>query len=107
MFKDRRDRDYEGFSVTPLFRYVDSRYAECSGYHAHRRLRRVRPLSRLHQTEPLQFKEATFSLTFQNLFDTRYISTINNSQDDSLSTDSTTYKVGAPFTVVAGVKFSF
>ena len=54
-----------------------------------------------------EFKEATFSLTFQNLFDTRYISTINNSQDDSLSTDSTTYKVGAPFTVVAGVKFTF
>lgn len=107
LFKAGVTGTYEGFSVTPLFRYVDSRYADVqdtmriAGYG-------VFDLY-LAYTKPnlWQFKEATFSLTFQNLFDTRYISTINNSQDDSLSTDSTTYKVGAPFTVVAGVKFSF
>jgi iron complex outermembrane receptor protein len=97
----------EGFSVTPLFRYVDSRYADVqdtqriAGYG-------VFDLY-LAYTKPnlWKFKEATFSLSFQNIFDTRYIATINNSQDDSLASASTTFKPGAPFTVIAGMKLTF
>lgn len=107
MFKAGVTGTYEGFSATPFFRYIDSRYADVqdtmriAGYG-------VFDLY-LAYTKPdlWKFKEVTFSLAFQNILDTRYISTINNSQDDSLSTASTTYKVGAPFTVLAGVKFMF
>ncbi len=107
MFKAGVTGTCEGFSVTPLFRYVDSRYADVqdtqriAGYG-------VFDLY-LAYTKPnlWKFKEATFSLSFQNIFDTRYIATINNSQDDSLASASTTFKPGAPFTVIAGMKLTF
>lgn len=107
LFKAGVTGTYEGFSVTPLFRYVDSRYADVqdtqciAGYG-------VFDLD-LSYTKPnlWTFKQAVFSLGFQNIFDTRYIATINNSNDDSLSSASTSFKPGAPFTVIAGIKLTF
>lgn len=50
------------------------------------------------------FRSLNFSLEFDNIFNKRYISVIN-AMDDAIT--GTTYGVGAPFSVKAGISFSF
>jgi iron complex outermembrane receptor protein len=97
---------YKGLSVTPTYRYIDSRYGDIEnkqqvdGYH-------LLDLS-MHYTIPnvLKSKEVTLSLDFQNILDQRYIGVIRTS-DDSTSDSSIYYYPGAPFNVVAGIKLAF
>ena len=97
---------YKGFSATPLYRYVDSRYGDIQngeqvqGYH-------LVDLYLAYDVPGLwKCKQVTFSLDFQNILDQRYIGIIRQSSDSGQSS-SATYYPGAPFTVVAGVNIKF
>jgi iron complex outermembrane recepter protein len=97
---------YKRFTATPTYRYMDCRYGDIQneqkvdGYH-------IVDLS-LAYTIPdiLKSKEVTLSLDFQNILDQRYIAVIRSS-DDSVNDSSIYYYPGAPFTVVAGIKYQF
>jgi iron complex outermembrane receptor protein len=107
LFKVGATGTYKGFSVTPLFRYVDERYADVQDTRSVAGYGVFDAYLSYTKTDLWKFKEVTFSLSFQNIFDTRYIATISTSDDDSLSTASTSFNPGAPFTVLAGIKCSF
>lgn len=107
MFKVGATGTYKGFSATPLFRFVDQRYADVQDRHSIDSYGVCDLYLAYTKPDLWKFKEVTFTLSFQNIFDTRYIGTIITSDDDSLSSSSTTFKPGSPFTVLAGVKVSF
>lgn len=97
---------WQDLSVTPLYRYVGSRYGDAQN------TQKIGAYSvadiyteyALHDLGKL--KDATIGLSFLNVTDAKYIGIIKNDQDSSGST-SVTYYPGAPFTAVAtfGVKF--
>lgn len=97
---------YKGLTATPTYRYIDCRYGdienkqEVDGYH-------IVDLSMAYTIpDVLKSKQITFTLDFQNILDQRYIAVIRTS-DDSTTDSSIYYYPGAPFNVVAGVKFEF
>lgn len=96
------------FEITPRMRYIGKRYGdaehkeEVSSY-------TVFDLKISYIKEEIPFlpqaKNLGISLEFDNIFNKKYISLIN-AMDDTLS-GSTTYGVGAPFTVKASVSIAF
>jgi iron complex outermembrane receptor protein len=89
-----------GFSITPMVRYLSSRFADIENK------QRVEgyPLADLHASySPREgiFKDLTLSFSIVNLFDKRYIGLINTS-DFSLS-NSTSFYPGASRTVMGGI----
>ncbi len=96
---------YAGFELVPMMRYVGERYADVEhqeriGDHFLADLM----LSYTHKNL-LKSESVRLSLEMYNLFDKRYVSTINVSDDNRAGAAS--YLVGAPFTVVvrAGINF--
>lgn len=96
---------YAGFELVPMMRYVGERYADVEhkeriGDHFLADLMLSYTHKNLLKTESMRL-----SLEMYNLFDKRYVSTINVSDDTRAG--STSYLVGAPFTVVlrAGINF--
>ncbi len=96
---------YDGFEVVPMVRYVGERYADVEhkeriGDHFLADLMLSYTLKNVLKAESMRF-----SLEFNNLFDKKYVSVINVSDDNRAG--STSYYPGAPFTVVMRAAVSF
>ncbi|WP_035257818.1 TonB-dependent receptor [Desulfatirhabdium butyrativorans] len=96
---------WEQLEIVPMLRYIGERYGdaehkeEIGGY-------TVADLKMGYTMKDILWsRQVKFSLQFLNLFDRRYISMINAS-DDSRS-GSTSYSAGAPFTTLAMASIEF
>jgi len=96
---------YGPFSVTPLFRWMSTRYGDIQN------TQRVDGnfLTDLYMSYDIKVakyaQDVRLSLSILNLFDKRYIGLINTS-DFALS-NSTTFYPGAPLTVMGGIMVKF
>jgi iron complex outermembrane recepter protein len=96
---------YDGFEVVPMMRYVGERYADVEhkeriGDHFLADLMLSYTLKNVLKAEDMRF-----SLEFYNLFDKKYVSVINVSDDNRAG--STSFLPGAPFTVVMRASVNF
>lgn len=98
---------YSDLAITPWVSYIGQRYGD---------LMHTQPIAsttllnlNIDYTKKhfIAFKDVTFSLSFMNLLNRRYISTINAPDSNFSMYSQTTYQVGAPFTVVGSVCMSF
>lgn len=94
----------DGFSITPVFRFNSTRYGLADNTQA------VRPYALVDVTASYEFgtklglTPMTVSAGVTNLFDHRYISAISVTETNL---NSTSYFVGAPRTIFAGMSASF
>ncbi|MCX7822557.1 MAG: TonB-dependent receptor [Syntrophobacterales bacterium] len=99
---------WKNFEIIPKVRYIGKRYGDAE-HKEEVPSYAVFDLKISYTKENLPFisqvKNLGMSLEFDNIFNKKYISLIN-AMDDALS-GSTTYGVGAPFTVKASISLAF
>jgi len=96
---------YDEFEIVPMIRYLTDRYGDAEhkekiGDYL------VTDLNLSYTKRKLSFTDALkISLQFHNLFDNKYVSVINSSDDNRAGKAS--YYVGAPFTTVLSLSMGF
>lgn len=101
MFKFAPTWEQYGFAVTPVVRYIGTRYGDTENKEKIGNYTVVDLHLAYTLKELLGLKKFTIGLDFINLFDRRYVGQINTS-DFALS-NSVTYYPGAPFTVMSSI----
>lgn len=96
---------YSGLEIVPMFRYVGERYGDAEhkeniGDYFLADLKIGYTMKNISIIESMKL-----SMELQNIFNTKYVSLINASDDSRAG--STSYYVGAPFTVVMKVSMEF
>jgi len=96
---------YDEFEIVPMIRYLTDRYGDAEnkgkiGDYL------VTDLNLSYTNKKLSFTDALkISLQFHNLLNREYVSVINSSDDTRAG--STSYYVGAPFTIVLSISMVF
>ncbi len=96
---------YKNFEFTPILRYVGTRYGDAEHKESVDDYVTM-DLQLSYKFDKLPYgKSLKASLEFYNVFDTEYVSLINASDDSRAG--STSYYVGAPFTMLGKLSLSF
>lgn len=95
---------YQNFEIIPQVKYVGKRYGDAQNREEVSSYTVIDLKISYTKGNLLSLKNFKAFLEFDNLFDKKYIAVIN-AQDDAVQ--GTSYLVGAPFTVRAGISFSF
>lgn len=96
---------YRGFEIVPMFRYLGERFGDVEHRERVGDHFLVDLMLSYTKKDFLKAKDMRFSLEFYNLFDKKYVSVINVSDDNRGG--GTSYYTGAPFTVVARASMKF
>ncbi|WP_041469092.1 TonB-dependent receptor [Chloroherpeton thalassium] len=92
------------FSFSPILRYTSERYGDIAHEEKIDGAATV-DLDITYRDQIFGLKNLGVSLTFMNIFDKEYVSLINTSDYKTLGSSS--YQVGAPFTVVASISLDY
>jgi iron complex outermembrane receptor protein len=96
----------EGFTVTPVFRYIGKRYGDAENKERIDAYDLVDLDLGYVFKKTWGFEEISLGLNVSNIFNEKYIGIIRNYQDMSQAL-STTYYPGAPRTIIGSVGFKF
>lgn len=99
---------HKDFEVAPQTRYIGKRYGDCQ-HKEYIPSYAVFDLKLNYSKEKIgMLKRLKFSLELYNIFNKKYVSVIN-AMDDAVSgtTSGATYGVGAPFTMLGSILFTF
>jgi len=106
LFKFGATYTNQGFSVTPIIRYVSQRYGDIENTEKIDAYTLV-DLNLSYTIKKIwTLEEISFGLSFTNLFNQKYVSIIKNYQDASQAL-STSYYPGAPFTAIASIGIKY